>query len=282
MDDAKKRVHRVIPLRPEHYRVDKVEGDGENWTANVSAKLCSTSDIESFIRGYMDITCETLKTRVQKPAGSARGKYVANEFYRCHHDTRYEKTRDIIAIKTTNPLKRVKNTYCPMSMTFKITKEEFADEYPCQITIEHTHNHPTKSLEVFSYKTLTEEVIGKVDSLFESGCTPSSAYREYLCVLRKICRDELEFHLKKADRSITPRRRDFNYLYKKYCLACFGGKDSAEMFEMLASKIEEFTQKEPDTRINYQVYNTEEESPFILAIVTPLMQRVHTMVSFSS
>ena len=100
-------VHRVFPLRPEHYRVDKVEGDGENWTAIISAKLCSTGDIESFIRGYMKITCETLKTRVKKPAGSTRSKYVANEFYRCHHDTRYEKTRDIIAIKIMNPLKRV-------------------------------------------------------------------------------------------------------------------------------------------------------------------------------
>ena len=100
MDDGKKSVHGVIPLQPQQYRVDKVVGDGENWTANISAKLRSTSDIQSFIHGYMDITCETLKARVKKPAGSTRSKYVANEFYRCQHDTRYERTHDIIAIKT--------------------------------------------------------------------------------------------------------------------------------------------------------------------------------------
>ena len=63
MDDGKKSVHGVIPLQPQQYRVDKVVGDGENWTANISAKLRSTSDIQSFIHGYMDITCETLKAR---------------------------------------------------------------------------------------------------------------------------------------------------------------------------------------------------------------------------
>ena len=126
---------------------------------------------------------------------------------------------------------------------------------------------------------VASDAISKINGLFEIGCTPSSAYRGFLCGLRKICENELDFHIKKVDRSITPRRRDFNNLYKKYCLENFGGKDCAEMFEKLGEKIEQFLQMEPESCIKYSTYDADEDSPFILAIVTPLMQRVHTMVS---
>ena len=41
--------------------------------------------------------------------------------------------------------------------------------------------------------------------------------------------DEPNFHLKKADQSTRPRRRDFNLLYIKYCHVEFGGKNGAEI-----------------------------------------------------
>ena len=169
-------------------------------------------------------------------------------------------------------------------MSIKITKEEYVAEagFPCHIVIEHYHNHPIKSLEVLSFKAISSDALSKINAFFETGCTPSSAYREFLCSLRKNCENELDFHIKKVDRSITPRRRDFNTLYKKYCLENFGGKDCAEMFEKLGEKIEQFLQMEPESRIEYSTYNTDEDSPFILAIVTPLMQRVHSMVSHIS
>ena len=85
---------------------------------------------------YMFTYLRNLQTLVMKPAGSSRSKYVANEFYLCLHDTRYENRCNIIAIKTTNPLKRVK-AYYPMLMAFKITKDEFVDDFPWQITINH-------------------------------------------------------------------------------------------------------------------------------------------------
>ena len=81
------------------------------------------------------------------------------------------------------------------------------DNFPYEIIIEHFHNHPIDSLEAKSFKGLSEQVCEKVKNLFTLGMAPSRAY--YI--------DELEFHVKRADRSICPRRRDFNTLYRQYC-----------------------------------------------------------------
>ena len=38
--------------------------------------------------------------------------------------------------------------------------------------------------------------------------TPSTARQQYLKELRATCSDELTYHKKKADRSVTPTKRD--------------------------------------------------------------------------
>ena len=86
------------------------------------------------------------------------------------------------------------------------------------------------------------------------------------------------FHLRKADRSISPRRRDFNVLYRKYCDEHFGARNGVEMFEKLEEKILSFKENIKDVKIKYQMYDKEERSSLIIAILTPLMERVHTMV----
>ena len=49
----------------------------------------------------------------------------------------------------------------------------------------------------------------EIEALFSSGLTPSQAYTEFLRNLQSNSEDELNFHLKKADRSKCPRKRYF-------------------------------------------------------------------------
>ena len=51
------------------------------------------------------------------------------------------------------------------------------------------------------------------------------------------------------------------------------------MFNMLQLKISTLIEGNTDYSIHVQEYDDEEDTPFILALVTPLMKRVHTMVS---
>ena len=285
MEDLKDRVQELIPLSTNDYRIDNVLGTvtlgsvpGDSWRAKIKANVRSFPEVQDFIDGYMKYSSETIKIRTNKTVvDSARSPYLANVFYRCQHDTRYELTRDTTTVLQRNPLKRIKDTYCPFSLSIKVKKG--SESYPCDIFLAHEHNHPTTSLEALSHKSLSESVVEEVNSLFVSGYTSSSAYREFLCSLRRNCTSELDFHIQKADRSLCPRRRDFNSIYSKYCRQYFGGKNGEEMFSMMFTKIEEFKAAQPNAKVEYSVYNNKEESPLILAIVTPLTARVHQMVS---
>ena len=51
--------------------------------------------------------------------------------------------------------------------------------------------------------------------------------------LRITCPDDVTFHKKRANRSVTARRRDFNYLFSKFTKEKFGGHQEG-MFVKLA------------------------------------------------
>ena len=148
----------------------------------------------------------------------------------------------------------------------------------CNVFIEHCHNHAVNSLEDLSFKMLSTKIKMEIEALFSSGLTPSQAYNEFLRKLLSNSEDELNFHLKKADRSKCPRRRDFNSLYIKYCHEKFGGRNGAELFDKLEEKINEFMESNEGAKISYQFYNKDQNLALILAIVTPLIQRVHLKV----
>ena len=90
--------------------------------------------------------------------------------YRCHHNTRYEATKDTSSLLTEKPSKRMKNTSCPFSMTIKLDKS--ASSHTCAITIEWFHNHPLKSLQVNSFKDILTETAQKVKDFFDRGFSP--------------------------------------------------------------------------------------------------------------
>ena len=87
--------------------------------------------------------------------------------------------------------------------------------------------------------------------------------------LRRICPDEMEFHLKKADRSECPRRRDFNRFHRQYREEQYGGHDGSDMLECLEAKLEK-----EDLRFRYQSYNEETGDPLVLVFQTSFMSRV--------
>ena len=126
---------------------------------------------------------------------------------------------------------------------------------------------------------LTEEVKNEVLSLFATSLTPFQAHKEFLRKLMDDCPDDLTFHLQRSDRSKCPRRRYFNSLYIKHCGEIFGGRNCLEMFEKPEEKITSLKDHWEDASIEYQLYDKENNSTFVLTVVTPLMIRVHKMVS---
>ena len=246
--------------------------------AVVNCNLDSAENIVQLVGRYMEETNETLKLKYKKKSKSEKGNLKEKVLYRCHHDTRYEKTRDANFVYEKKPFKRFRNTFCPFQISFKVFKVPMKG-FCCNRNLEHTHNHPINSLEDLSVKMLTEEVKNEVLSLSATGLTPSQAHKEFLRRLMDDYPDNLTFHLQMSDRSKCPRRRDFNSLYIKYCGSLFGGRNGPAMFERLEEKITSLKDQWEEASIEYQLYDKENNSAFILTIVIPLMVRVHKMVS---
>ena len=144
----------VAPLSD--YHVNCIQGSGNKW--------------------------KTLRVKSTKKCLD-RSKYLVNISYRCHHNTRYEDTRNAAAIRTQKPLKRFKNTCCPFVCNFKILKEQ-TDGYPCTFYIEWSHNHPIHCLEAVSFKNVSLKTKESLNALFAKGLSPSGAYSEFIRDLR--------------------------------------------------------------------------------------------------
>ena len=95
----------------------------------------------------------------------------------------------------------------------------------CTVDIKWKHNQSVQSLEASHFRDVSPNCVERVYQLFESGHTPSTARHQYLQDIQVSCKDGLDFHKKKADTSVLPRRRDFNYQYTRtqFCKETLGG-----------------------------------------------------------
>ena len=80
-------------------------------------------------------------------------------------------------VQKQNPGKRFRNAKYPYVMSVKLSKRKECGQcgscdlcsFPCQIHIEHKHNHELDSLEVTSFNDLKAETIEKVMGYFDAG-----------------------------------------------------------------------------------------------------------------
>ena len=141
---------------------------------------------------------------------------------RCIHNTRdWSPSKETRRKLKLNPSARVKNTNCSFQMRVKIKQESC-----CTVDIEWEHNQSAQSLEASHFRDVSPDCVERVYQLFESGHTPSTARHQHLQDIRVSCKDGLNFYKKKADTSVVPRRRDFNYLYTRtqFCKETLGGR----------------------------------------------------------
>ena len=100
----------AIPLESEEFEVQAIEGVRENWKAEILCHISCQKQIETFVANYKQRTSETLKLKLNKPS-TPKSIYEVRSTYRCHQDTRYEKTRDAKGILSQHPSMSFQNTY---------------------------------------------------------------------------------------------------------------------------------------------------------------------------
>ena len=149
--------------------------------------------------------------------------------------------------------------------------------HPLEISIKFTHNHVVNSAASLSFRRVKDEVREEFLNLFKDGHSPSSALYAYEDQLHINTVDEQALLEVLADRASNP---DYDYVYNlfnKYRKNSLGSCNGKEMFERLASIVEDYNNSGQGKAV-LQEYDTHTGKAFILCIVTGLICRVHEKV----
>ena len=271
------RVKTIIPIEENQYKITSVQGNTGRFKATIKTNFHNEEDIAMFIQNYGIKNNETLRvTKARKASGN--GEYTLIKYFRCHHHTRYEATMCPAQILASQPSKRFKNTNCPFSLVVRLGKR-VDEDYNSSIDVEWNHIHSVDSLHSLSFKDIPMNVTNTITQMYASGLLPGAAHREFLRQLRSECQDDLEYHKRLSDRSEAPRREDFNRIYSDFKEERFGTGSMSDMFSALEERIKDLKEKDAEYTIEYQKFDETINQPFIMVVITPLMKRVHKLVS---
>ena len=126
---------------------------------------------------------------------------------------------------------------------------------------------------------MAEDVQTKYFNLFRHGHTAATAHLEYKTNF--MLSQETSCIL--ADRSLNPKCKDVYNLFSKWRKENLGVKDGKETYEQLEQVVREYNDQNSrdggQAVIKCYIKHPDgSEDPLILAICTPLMSRVHTLV----
>ena len=94
----------AILLESEEFEVQAIEGVRGNWKTETFCHISCQKQTGTFVANYKQRTGETLKLKLKK-SSTPKSIYEVGSKYRCHHETRYQKTRDAKGILSEHPSK---------------------------------------------------------------------------------------------------------------------------------------------------------------------------------
>ena len=268
-------IRELLPIRGDLYEVLLIEGDANKFKARIDCNIPDVEGVANFVESYTKRTNETLR-KLSPTYPSEKNEYSVCLYYRCQHKTGHQPSMNPKEVLRKKPSKRLKNTNCLFSMVFKLKR--IPSDFPCLIDLEWNHNHSVQALQSLSFKDIPLDIRDRIKGMFENGYTPGLAYKEFFKGLKSRCSDEIELHQNMADRSKMPMRRDFNKFYTEFKSLKYGSKNLPTMFAKLKTKVDELKANNKDFSMQFCAFDEDENCPFILSLVTPLMRRVHEMV----
>ncbi|CAB4431809.1 unnamed protein product [Rhizophagus irregularis] len=198
-------------------------------------------------------------------------KIVFKEERHCIHSKTVKTKQGSRTSKQENSL-RTRNINCQSKMLMRIEKRKLI----MHVHIEYIHNHIPYSAESLSFRPVSKITRNKYIELFKNGYSPATAIYTYEDSLHLAAANEKELITLLADRATNP---DYNFVYnlfKKYREINLGASNGSRMFEKL-KEVKSYNNSGLGSAILCE-YNKELGQPFVLAIVTNLMKRVHEKI----
>ena len=171
---------------------------------------------------------------------------------------------------------RDKKTSCPSKMSIKLLPIN-AVENVCQVQLWWTHNHSTDCFHIQTFGQISPATAETFYDYFVSGMSAAESFHHHESTLMN---DPSTVTLL-ANRRFCPSATDVRRMFEKWRKETKGAPDGMGMFEELENIIKDYNKRHSHNGGKCIVQRYERtactEKPLILAVVTPLMARVHTL-----
>ncbi|KAK3911088.1 Methanogen homoaconitase large subunit [Frankliniella fusca] len=265
------RIHEYLPQTFD-YIITSLEEKDLEWKALVRANINTKEEVELWLEEYQFLSSCDYRIRDNRKENN---RHVWKKIYRCHFKVPQPKTQHTSKRKIERPSK---NIDCPANMRISIKNkdmkwsgDDLLQKYPCEIMINHSHNHYVDSKEALRRRRPPTEIVQKFSEMFQNGHhSPSSAVATHKMNLQTELGDN--YFLTAADRSKCPDVKWASRLYYKIFKKFYGAADGEEMLKSLEDYIKKYNDKQESVCAAYQ---TLDDKDIIIAVCTPLMKRVH-------
>ncbi|XP_067250273.1 uncharacterized protein si:dkey-75a21.2 isoform X1 [Chanodichthys erythropterus] len=191
-----------------HHELLEMSGDVENFRAALKLQLITEEQVQRWLEDFQKTSALTWRKSRTYPDSGRYNKYRVD--LRCQHKT------------YSSSSKTSKNTNCPATM-FLILKRymyerksrsgdpHIEEGYFLHVNLRNEHNHRLNTAEVMRWRDVSNDTIEKLQQLYKSGHSPSSALKTIKYNLQEEEGDNYIYAI--ADRSICP---DLQFCYRLY------------------------------------------------------------------
>ncbi|XP_022103577.1 uncharacterized protein LOC110986198 [Acanthaster planci] len=279
-EDRTQEIYKLEVLLPAeyHHEICSYEAVGQDddsrFNCLLRLEVTTEEEVQQWLVAFQRSSCLTWRKSKTYPAAGRYNKYRVD--LRCQHNTRY---------KSAIPGKMTKNTDCPATMTLvlkrRVTNSKSQDLHIhngllFSVRLRNDHNHHIACADAFRRRDVSEDCVGKLKDLFEHGHSPSSALDTLKHDLQEDHGEQYVYAT--VDRSVCPDLQFCYRLYFKIFKKAYEAPSGEEMFVDLEERLHTYNEEQQETCA--KIKHTE-DSQTVVAICTPLMKRVHTMVEQS-
>ncbi|TRY96818.1 hypothetical protein DNTS_015398 [Danionella cerebrum] len=205
-------VEKILPpgyshLLCHHERLEPA-GDMENFRAVLKLQITTQEQVQKWLEDFQKTSALTWRKSRTYPDSGRYNTYRVD--LRCHHKT-YSASS-----------KRTKNTNCPATM-FLVLKRFMSERksrsgnphivegYFLNVNLRNEHNHGLHTADVMRWRDVSNDTIEKLQQLYRSGHSPSSALKTIKYNLQEVEGENYLYAC--ADRAVCP---DLQFCYRLY------------------------------------------------------------------
>lgn len=265
--------HKIVsvePLRPYHKMTTYDES--EMLTAEVRVNLKSKEEALKWLEDFKKSSFTDW--RVRRNFKENTKCIIYKKGFRCHHNT-------LSQYRHNTKQAHKKQTECDASISITVknynmtrSSDKYLKSYPCEIIIQHCHNHPTVAGDSARYRRPSPAIIELFTDMFRRGHSPSTALHTHQYDIQIAYPDT--FFEVLGDGAQCPNMQWCYHLYRKIFQKEYGAPTGIAMVESLKAAVQKYNEECGSLCAKVETF---QDSDIVIALCSPLMKRVHQLKS---